>query len=50
MTHDVCILPALFYWSLIETNIAIYLAPVVQRVDSAIHWINHYTVDNCYQK
>ena len=21
-------------------------APVVQKVDSAIHWINHYTVDN----
>ena len=20
--------------------------PVVQKVDSAIHWINHYTVDN----
>ena len=22
------------------------LAPVVQKVDSAIHWINHYPVDN----
>ena len=22
------------------------LAPVVQKVDSAIHWVNHYTVNN----
>ena len=22
------------------------LAPVVQKVDSTIHWINHYPVDN----
>ena len=22
------------------------LAPVVQTLDSAIHWINHYTLDN----
>ena len=22
------------------------LAPVVQKVDSAIHWINHYPVDS----
>ena len=25
------------------------LAPVVQRVDSAIRWINHYPADKCYQ-
>ena len=25
------------------------LAPVGQRVDSAIQWINHYTEDKCYQ-
>ena len=25
------------------------LAPVVQRVDSAIRWINHYPTDKCYQ-
>ena len=24
----------------------ILLDPVVQKVDSAIHWINHYPVDN----
>ena len=23
-----------------------HLAPVVQKVDSSIHWINHYPVDN----
>ena len=23
-----------------------YQVPVVQKVDSAIHWINHYAVDN----
>ena len=23
--------------------------PVVQRVDSAIRWINHYPADKCYQ-
>ena len=22
-------------------------APVVQRLDNTIHWINHYPVDNC---
>ena len=22
-------------------------APVVQRVDNAIHWINHYLADKC---
>ena len=26
--------------------IVIYLAPVVQKVDSAIHWINYYPVDS----
>ena len=25
------------------------LAPVVQKVDSAIHWLNHYPADKCYQ-
>ena len=25
------------------------LAPVVQRVDNAIHWINRYPVDKCQQ-
>ena len=29
-----------FWW------VPILLAPVVQKVDSAIHWINHYPVDN----
>ena len=24
------------------------LAPVYQKVDSAIHWINYYSVDNAY--
>ena len=23
------------------------MAPVVQKLDSAIHWINHYPVDKC---
>jgi len=27
----------------------IHLAPVVQRLDNAIHGINHYPVDKCYQ-
>ena len=45
-----------FYSFLVEvqTKLATYmrrmrnnnLAPVVQKVDSAIHWINHYPVDN----
>ena len=26
-----------------------FQAPVVQRVDNAIHWINHYPVDKCWQ-
>ena len=25
------------------------LASVAQRVKGAIHWINHYPLDNCYQ-
>ena len=25
------------------------LAPVVQRVDSTVHWINRYPADKCYQ-
>ena len=29
--------------------IAIYQAPVVQRLDNAIHWRNRYPVDKCYQ-
>ena len=29
-----------------ETFLSIDLAPVVQKVDDAIHWINHYPVDN----
>lgn len=24
-------------------------APIVQRMDSSIHWISHYTVDKHYQ-
>ena len=31
----------LFVWTEIKL-----LAPAVQKVDSAIHWINHYQVDN----
>ena len=27
-------------------NEIVALAPVVQKVDSAIHWINHYPLDN----
>ena len=27
---------------------SIYLAPVVQTLDSAIQWINHYPLDNGY--
>ena len=27
----------------------IHLAPVVQRVDSAIHRINHYPADKCWE-
>ena len=29
-----------------EAAIFIHLAPVVQTMDSAIHWINHYPLDN----
>ena len=27
-------------------NKVIYLAPVVRKVDSAIHWVNYYAKDN----
>ena len=27
----------------------IELAPVVQRVDNAIYWINHYPADKCWE-
>ena len=27
----------------------IHLARVVQRLDNAIHWINHYAVDKCQE-
>ena len=27
-------------------NISCYQVPVVQRMDNAIHWVNHYPVDN----
>ena len=29
-----------------KTLVAIYLAPVVQRLDNAIHQINHYPADS----
>ena len=37
-------LPTDFYVRYIEGQ-----APVVQRADSANHWINHYSADKCYQ-
>ena len=33
------------YWQLNVKEIK-FLAPVVQRLDNAIHWINHYPVDS----
>ena len=30
----------------IRTLVALYLAPVVRRVDNVIHWINHYPTDS----
>ena len=30
-------------WGVLETK---HQAPVVQTLDSAIHWINHYPLDN----
>ena len=36
----------LFSWSLIQVAVFIGLAPVVQKVDNAIHWINHYPLDS----
>ena len=30
-----------------EDWIVTYLAPVVQRLDNAIHWVNRYPVDKC---
>ena len=35
---------------LVGCRYAIDQAPVVQRVDSAIHCTNHYPADKCYQK
>ena len=31
----------------LSVNKAGHLAPVVQRLDNAIHWINHYPADKC---
>ena len=31
---------------MLQHNEIIFLAPVVQTQDSAIHWINHYPLDN----
>ena len=39
--------PAAFYLiELVFCKKYIYLAPVVRKVDNAIHWINHYPVDS----
>ena len=32
--------------SVVHSPSVCYLAPVVQRADNAIHWINHYPVDS----
>ena len=46
---------ALVAWRLNSTNLVLPrrsvggLASVVQRVDRAVHWINHYSADECYQ-
>ena len=37
------------YFPTIVGNMTIDLAPVVQRLDNAIHRINHYPVDKCWQ-
>ena len=46
--HDCMMI--LFYYStqnMFYSNLStMVLAPVVRRVDSAIHWINHYPLDN----
>ena len=33
-------------WELFDQKFHLNLAPVVQKLDSAIHWINHYPLDN----
>ena len=33
-------------WPTAQYNKGVYQAQVVQKVDSAIHWINHYPVDH----
>ena len=33
-------------WPTAQHNKGVYQAQVVQKVDSAIHWINHYPVNN----
>ena len=47
-----CVL-LLYNWDLrvcfVVVFLADHLAPVVQRVASAIRWINHYPADKCYQ-
>ena len=43
----VCGVRSLSNASLISMNLIYdHLAPVVQTLDSAIHWINHYPLDN----
>ena len=36
----------IMHWGVYDWGTYIYLAPVVQKVDSAIHRINHYPVDS----
>ena len=41
-----------WFWYLanIQASYPISLAPVVQKLDSAIHWMNHYPVDKYYSR
>ena len=33
--------------AILGVYVALHLASVVQKLDSAIYWINHYPVDKC---
>ena len=41
--HEIKLNPIIFM-TLSRFPLYLFLAPVVQRVDSTIHWINHYSI------
>lgn len=42
-----CQMPIRAQYVVRKADNAVHQAPVVQKLDSAIHWINHHPTDNC---